>query len=771
MNPLLSQFLAEARDLIEETSQGLVALEKAPDSAEVLNAVFRGVHTLKGASGIFAFGPLTAAVHAAEDILVAVRGREAPLTPELIDLLLECADKVSSWLGTIADTEDLPPGAAADSARLAARIRAFLPGAAPDAGARGAAPVGARALGDLPARLQASAASALDAGQPVWSVRYRPSEQCFFTGTDPLQLVRHVPGLLGLVIVPPESGFTPLADADPFQCVAGFELLTTTPPADLDPIFEYVADEIEVHPVGGHGQGAESAGEPVSIDDEARLIFSEILRDQAHLLGLPCEASAFVGRVLGVDSTVTGCLTEMRLDAEIPRWKAAVEAATRDERAEDLVRLLAELIDAPRAAVVPDRAAAPTAAEAPRPREAGSTVKVSLDKIDEVMNLVGELVVAKNAIPYLAKRAEMQYGAADLSRELAERYAVLNRIAEALQNAVMAVRMLPLASVFQRFPRVVRDLSRKLDKDVELVIDGEDTEADKSIIDRIAEPLIHLVRNSIDHGIETPAERAASGKPPRGTVRLQASRDGDTLVIELDDDGHGLDTERLKRKALERGILDEARAVALTEREAMHLVFAAGLSTAAVASDVSGRGVGMDVVRQTVEDLGGSVDIDSARGKGTSVRLSLPLTMAVTRVLMVRVGAEKFGVPMEAVVGVVRRPRDELSQIKRQQVLVWRGKLVPIFQLSKLLDLADEEEREAPDAAILLLRVGGDDVGVVVDAFDADTEVVLKPLEGVLSGCRGYYGTAILGDGYTLLVLNPKELLTCRSESAAIASS
>jgi two-component system chemotaxis sensor kinase CheA len=405
-----------------------------------------------------------------------------------------------------------------------------------------------------------------------------------------------------------------------------------------------------------------------------------------------------------------------------------------------------------------------------RPREGSSTIKVALERIDEVMNLVGELVVAKNALPYVARRAEVQYGVSALARELSDQYAVLNRIAEALQGAVMAVRMLPLAAVFQRFPRVVRDLSRKLDKDVELTVVGEETEADKSIVDRINEPLIHLVRNAVDHGIEPAEERIAAGKPARGAVRLAASRDGDALVIELSDDGRGLDPAKLRRKAVERRLLDEARAAALSDDEAMQLIFRAGFSTAEVTSDVSGRGVGMDVVRQTVEELGGSIDLSSVPGRGTTVRLALPLTMAVTRVLMVRVGESKFGVPMDAVLGVVRRPRDELVEIQNRRVLVWRGRLVPLFQLADLLDLG-RSASEPAEAAILLLDVGGHEVGLIVDAFDADAEVVLKPLEGILSGCRGYHGTAILGDGFTLLVLDPKELLACQLESTATALS
>jgi two-component system chemotaxis sensor kinase CheA len=766
VTPLLALFLAEATDLLDDASRGLVALEQAPGDAEVLNRVFRSFHTLKGSSGMFAFGALTRLLHAAEDLLAAVRAHEAELTPELVDVLLACADRVSAWLVAIAADERLPPGADEDATRLAAQVRAALPGATPEAAPAAPAASG-RALDELPAALRDHAAAALAAGEPLLSVRYQPGSQCFFCGTDPLQLVRGVPRLLGLAILDPDEGWPPLAEADPFQCAVRFELLTAATPAELEQVFEYVADEVEIRAVCA-----------AAADEGEQEVCRAVLRDQAHLLGLPGEEETLIGRILGVDSTVRGCLAQARLEARLPAWEAAVAEAMETRRTAGLAAwldgLLRERAFNPGADRPMDRDGAPSPQASDnsggRPRDGASTVKVSLERIDEVMNLVGELVVAKNALPFVMRRAETQYGATALARELADQYAVLNRIAQALQSAVMAVRMLPLATVFQRFPRVVRDLARKLDKDVELTVVGEDTEADKSIIDRINEPLIHLVRNSIDHGVEPPAERAAAGKPPRGAVRLAASQEGDALVIELSDDGRGLDPGLLRRKAVERGILDAARAAALSDAEAIHLIFHAGFSTAAATSDVSGRGVGMDVVRQTVEDLGGSVTLESVLGRGTTVRLSLPLTMAVTRVLMVRVGADRFGVPMDAVIGVVRRPRAELAQIKRRRVLVWRGHLVPLFELARLLDLGPPAE-EAPDAAILLLSVAGHEVGILVDAFDADAEVVLKPLEGVLEGCRGYHGTAILGDGYTLLVLNPKELLACQSESPATACS
>ncbi len=540
MTPLLEMFLTEAGDLIADASQGLVALERARDDAEVLNQVFRSFHTLKGSSGMFPFGALTRLLHAVEDVLSAVRAHDAELTPALVDVLLACTDRVGRWLENIADTEALPPDADADSASLSTQVRAALQGVAREAD--GSPAPAARSLDELPPALRALAAAALEAGDAPLSVRYQPCAKCFFWGdNDPLKVVRGVPKLLGLALVEPEAGWGELAHVDPFACHVGFELLSCATAAELAQVFAYVSDEVEVRAVGG-----------ATPESDDRAVFEGILRDQAHLLGLPCASEELLGRILGVASTVTACLTEMKRAGEIAAWQSAVSEATRTLHTDGLVAVIARMVSRRPAATEPE---APTAAQHAHARDA-TTVKVSLDRIDDVMNLVGELVIAKNALPYIARRVETQYGMTALARELADQYAVLNRIAQALQSAVMQVRMLPLASVFQRFPRVVRDLSRKLEKDVELALVGEDIEADKSIIDRINEPLIHLVRNSLDHGIEAPAARVAAGKPTRGTITLAASHDGDSLVIELTDDGRGLDPGMLKRKAIERYVID-----------------------------------------------------------------------------------------------------------------------------------------------------------------------------------------------------------------------
>ena len=393
--------------------------------------------------------------------------------------------------------------------------------------------------------------------------------------------------------------------------------------------------------------------------------------------------------------------------------------------------------------------------------ESGPRVlRVRQEKIDRLMDLVGEMVVAKNALPYLATRAEALPGARELAREIKANYQVINRISEELQDSIMQVRMLPVSSVFQRFPRLVRDVSRKLGKLVQLEITGEETEADKNIIESLADPLIHILRNSLDHGIEAPEVRTAAGKPAQGLIRIHAYQESDRVMIEIHDDGHGIDPEVIRTKAYAKGLVDEARLSQMSDQEAIQLVFAAGFSTAEQISELSGRGVGMDVVRRGIERVHGTIALDSTVGRGTSIRIALPLSMAVTSVMLVRSAAQPFGVPMDLVVETVRVSRFSIHTIKTQRTAVLRGRIVPLFALNELLGVPIEQTMNGDEElAVLVVRVGAEHVGIVVDDFEETLEIILKPLDGVLSGLIGYAGTALMGDGSVLMVLNVKELL------------
>jgi chemotaxis protein histidine kinase CheA len=395
----------------------------------------------------------------------------------------------------------------------------------------------------------------------------------------------------------------------------------------------------------------------------------------------------------------------------------------------------------------------------PGERRAQKFLRVDQAKIDLLMNLIGELVVSKNSLPFLATKAEKVHGSREMAREIKDQYAVIDRLAQEMQGAIMAVRMLPVGEVFDRFPRLVRDIARKLGKDVQLVVEGGDTAADKTIIEALGDPLLHILRNALDHGIETPDQRQAADKPTLATLSMRAYQEADRVVIEVADDGRGIDPARIRAAAVAKGLIDPAKAAALSDDEAMNLVFLPGSSTAAEVSDLSGRGVGMDAVRNAVEKLGGRVNLQSTLGRGTRIALTLPLSMAVTRVMIIEAAGGLYGVPMDLIVETVRIPRERIHAIKQSEAFVLRDRLVPLVRLAGLL--REQERPREPDEpeAVLVCRIAERLVGLVIDQFRTGLDAVIKPLDGLIARTRGVSGTTLLGDGRVLLVLDLKELL------------
>ncbi|CAK0766636.1 two-component system, chemotaxis family, sensor kinase CheA [Gammaproteobacteria bacterium] len=484
-------------------------------------------------------------------------------------------------------------------------------------------------------------------------------------------------------------------------------------------------------------------------------VFVEVVRRQARILALPAEPELWVGRISSVRQVLENALRFVGRGNELDAVEEACETVLETRATDALCALLTRL--APEPVAETKEEIRPEEALAERDKSIAKVLKVDQHKIDQLMDLIGELVVAKNSLPYLAQRAERIFGVRELSREIKEQYAVIHRIAQGLQGSIMQVRMMPVANIFQRFPRLVRDLSRKLDKKIKLVIEGEDTEADKNVIEALSDPLIHILRNSLDHGIEPPEDRIVAGKPEEGTIRVAAHQENENVVIEISDDGRGVDVAAVLRKARGRGLIDEEKAATMSEDEAVQLIFAPGLSTAETLSDVSGRGVGMDVVRASVEHLGGSVKLTSRSGQGTNIQLVLPLSMAVTQVMVALLDGRLIGIPIDLVLETVRLPISKIFLIKDRETFVLRERIVPLVRLRQLLELEDSEGDEE-ELAVLVVRVRGEPIGLVVDQFREGVEILLKPLEGVLASLSGYSGTALLGDGSVMLVLNLKEL-------------
>ena len=924
MTALLEQFILESRDLIQGIGEKLMALEASPGDAGLMTDLFRMVHTMKGNSGLFEFAEIIETLHAAEDLMEAVREGLVPFSRMLSDRLLDTMDFVGVMIDSVESSGGIHVSHAALAHYMAQGLRELLPETAAKTASL-QSPFGAGAdspppppFDGLREDIRMAAWRANSEGAPLFRLIYRPEEECFFKGEDPFHQTSLTPGSLGGA-VHARAPWPSLAEMDCFRCMLDFDLLSTAAREELENHFRYVPEQVVIHAVqplslivpggcpgnapvlgdfgasatamldAGDIDGLRAAAEtmlelaspelrlfsslrwllllletaperlPVlrrlleSIDsatppdwsdlhegtetgaarraspaapsgspagtvpsDEERSLVDDMLAAQADILALPDGADWLHGRLRACAAALRAVL--FRLGESPEEIDEALADSLAAESAKPLRDWLAAFIDgldletsapeknkdaefsaaggirttdaATASAVSPPVSpespsvrsevsdAAPSSFErrsdAPSNRQGAGEVafgrraedlpssrvlKVDQAKVDHLMDLIGEMVVAKNSLPYLASRAENQFGVRELSREIGAQYAVINRIASEMQDSIMQIRMMPLSFIFQRFPRLVRDISRKLDKEIELVLEGEETETDKNIAEALADPLIHIVRNSLDHGLETPGEREAAGKPRTGRLVIRATQESDRALIEIADDGRGVDPTLVKRKAYEKGLIDEERLERITDQEAINLIFAPGFSTVETVSDLSGRGVGMDVVRNALDKVGGSVALSSEVGKGTTLRLSLPLSMAVTNVMIIESDGQLFGIPMDAVAETVRVPRAAIHSIKRRRTAVLRGRIVPLTSLNDLLGISAEPRvNDDDEIATLVLRMGDEHAGLLVDDFKEVVDVILKPMPGDLAKLACYAGTALLGDGSVLVVLNPKEL-------------
>lgn len=643
MDELLHQFLIECREVVQQVSEDLVALEKEPDSIDLLDSVFRGFHTLKGSSALFDFAPLTGMLHTAEDLLSQVRAGRAAAEGALAAALLAAAAQTEDWLEVIERTGALPADAQAGAVAVQARLLHTASQAEPPTAE--AAREGLEWAEELRAELG-------DPPGALTAMRYTPDAGAYFRGDDPVAALRGVPGLLGVKVRAREA-FGDLAAYDPYQCNLVLLALSSAPAPDVRAALRLVAPEVEFAAVTPHAQQ------------------QDVIAERARA---------------GVRS--------LRIDA---------------------------------------------------------------GRIDALAAIVDELVIAKNSLGLLAVDARRSEGAEALGRNLTEAQAGIDRLVGRLHTAVTRVRLVPLSPLFARFPRAVRETAAALDKQVELVLRGEEVEVDKAIVDGLYEPLLHLVRNAIDHGVEAAGDRAAAGKPPRAVVTLSARPAGDHVLIEVSDDGRGIDPEKTRRAAVERGLVTAEAARRLNDDEALNLVFATGFSTASRVSQLSGRGVGMDAVRTAAARMGGRVSIQSTVGAGSTVRLALPVSVVLTKVMVVRAGAQRFGLPLEMIAETTKVAPERITSIRAGEAFLLRDEPVPLLHLQDLLGIprpVDEAERK-----VVIMRTESGVVGLAVDEFSGRMDVPLRPMTGLLAGMPGVTGTTLLGDGQVLMVLNVGELI------------
>ena len=708
MNEFIAQFVVESRELVEQAMDDLMALERAPGDKARLDSAFRAFHTLKGGASIVEFAAMSEALHGAESALAAARTGQRAMSAAAIADFLACLDQVAKWLDATERAGSFPADAGAQAAGL---VRRFAPAPQHDGEAGWAQRL-------LKAHPQAAAAARA-------AVRYAPGADAFFAGEDPLARISSLPGLLVLDIAPVAPW--PALDAlDPFACNIVLKALLRATAAETSAALGEAAAQCVVE-----------ALQP----DEGPMRLAparELLEAQLALLEERAEPG-FAGRLASAGvcaSRVLRCLGKTADAERIARVAAGTDAESLSAEIRAVVQQL-----------TPQSAQQDVALQ---------TLRVDAARIDALVALTGELTVVKNAIGHAAKLAERQGNS--LAGLLKSRQASLERLTAELQRSVLGLRVVPLRNAFQRFPRLIRDMAAQLRKPATLLIEGEDTEADKAIVEMIVEPILHVLRNAMDHGIEEAPARSAAGKPAVATLRLSAARRGDNVVLEISDDGRGIDLARVRQVARERGIAPAETVAAMGERELIELVFAPGFSTASRITAVSGRGVGMDAVRTAVKRLGGQVELASEPGKGTTVRFMLPYSVIVSQVMTVRAGEQVFGIPLEAIVETVRVPASRIAPVGSAQAVVLRDRTIPVVALAGVLGLTAPQHNPT-DAILVVAKVNGGLGALQVDGLGERMEIMLKPLDGLLSGMPGIAGSTLLGDGSVLLVLDLAELL------------
>ncbi|MFA7386306.1 MAG: chemotaxis protein CheA [Thiohalobacteraceae bacterium] len=679
---ILQDFLVEAGELLEQLNEQLVQLEQSPRDSQLLNAVFRSFHTVKGGASFLGLTHLVAVCHRAEDVFNVLRNDERVIDAGLMDVVLRVVDVVNNMFTEIHAGKEPGPS---DPALLEE-----LQGYTASGSATPAAAVSA------PAPVLPAAAS-----EDVTDAEF---EAMLDAAQGKLQ----------------EAGNRPSGSpADPTSS------LTSSPTPGAD---------------------AKLGGDEIS-DDEF-----EALLDQLHGAGPPKAAAATsppaapnapaAPAANGGDS-----ITDDEFEALLDQLQGAEKAAAAAPAASVAVAPPQEK----RPAAPAPAPASPSPAPAPA-AAAETTVRVDTKRLDDIMNLVGELVLVRNRLATL--KASM--GDSDVAKAVAN----LDVVTGDLQMAVMKTRMQPIKKVFGRFPRVVRDLARALNKEVNLEMQGEETDLDKNLVEALADPLVHLVRNAVDHGIESPEEREVAGKSRAGTVILAAEQEGDHILLSIEDDGKGMDPDQLRRKAVEKGLMDEESAARLDDKDCYNLIFHAGFSTKAEISDISGRGVGMDVVKTRIAQLNGSIDIDSKQGKGSRLSIRVPLTLAIMPTLMVVLGRQPFALPLASVSEIFDLDEDRTNVIDGQLTVRVRNKALPLFYLRKWLVRDPRSAGEAhPGGHVVMVQVGNQKVGFVVDQLVGQEEVVIKPLGAMLHGMPGFAGATITGDGRIALILDVPSLM------------
>jgi two-component system chemotaxis sensor kinase CheA len=773
---VINDFLTESGELLEELDADLVSLEDASNDPELLNKVFRALHTIKGSASFLALTNLVEIAHVAEDALNVARKGEAAIDRSFMDLLLEAVDVLKQQFEQLESGEDL----AKAPDELVAGLSAITSGGgapADDAGAETPAEAGSPAgkepatsddphadrplelpenkdillefmVDDLDATLEqmreSLAESAFDAERVATLVDAAEGLARTAEFFDVDTMVRLVAAIAGFAEAAEHMDETALAAALP-RVRAAHWLLTELAPALRE-------RTVRSWPVEGF------------LERLTALVES----GEAPEIAVAPDAKPKA--VLEAEGVLPGGKTD---PAPAPALADAPAQAIEPEAAPE-PEPQPESTPAPAAAQASDAqpAEAPPSGDqpksAPKPK-VEQTIRVEVGRLESLLNLVGELVLQKNRVTALSRQiAVADQLDVDLIEAVGQSSSDLDRVTGDIQVAVMRTRLQPLDKIFGKYPRLIRDLARKTGKNIRLVIEGGDTEVDKSVIEELGDPLVHLLRNSADHGIEDPETRAASGKAEMGTITLSAAHEGSHVLIQIRDDGKGLDRDRIANKALDKGLITQDELAAMSDREVYRFIFAAGLSTADKVSDLSGRGVGMDVVRSNIENLKGHIDVDSTPGEGTVLSIRIPLTVAIMPAMMVGVGRELYAVPLSAIVEIVRPTPEQMSTINGRQVMRLRDSVLPLVRVSELFDVAETDP--ALERFAVVVEHNEQCAGLIVTELIGQQEIVVKPLDEELSGESAVSGATVRDDGGVSLIVDVERMIAAVQHLAAVAA-
>jgi two-component system chemotaxis sensor kinase CheA len=710
LDQALQTFIAEARELLQDMEASLLRLESEPGDSDTLGAIFRAAHTIKGSAGLFGLEPVVGFTHIVEDVLDRVRDGAVVISSELVALLLECGDHMQELVNVVAaQGGQLDAPAQARESGLRQRLQAYQ-GSSLESPATPVAPFNADNLTQV--------CGAAGVASDLWHISLRFGQEVLRNGMDPLSFLRYLNSQGEIVRITTLADGMPEAKAmDAEACYLGFEIdyQTTADKAAIAEAFDFVRDDCLIHILPPHSK----------------------LAEYIELIDRLPEDSIRLGELL----VGSGALTPQELEKALHEQRATTEPNS-------LATPLGEILVEQRSvepALVQAALSKQSQIQAHKSKES-RFVRVDADKLDELINLVGELVIAGAGASLLAQRCQ--------DEALQEATSVVSGLVEDIRDSALRLRMVPIGETFNRFQRVVRDVSLELGKDIDLQISGADTELDKTVVEKIGDPLMHLLRNAMDHGIESPEVRLAAGKPVKGRLSLNAYHDSGSIVIEIADDGAGLDRERILQKALERGLL--APTATPSDQDIYNLIFEPGFSTAAAVTSLSGRGVGMDVVKRNITALRGSVDLDSQAGQGTRVRIRLPLTLAIIDGFLVGVGQASYVVPLDMVQECLELTEEDRQATRERNYLNLRGTVLPLVYLREQFNAGGRSGRREN---VVVVRCGGQKAGLVVDELQGEFQTVIKPLGKLFSGLRGISGSTILGSGAVALILDVPTLV------------